>query len=84
MVIPTNTYSSTVEEILGLFLRENGDKDLTAEEAQVLFGGSEAAKVKDLSMNELMQVVIIEAYAVIEQMVQEKQTTPNRATRRAK
>jgi len=82
MVTAPNKYGAFVEAVVGLFLKANGNNTITAEEAKVLFAGEEEVLVKDLTMNQLLQVLIVEAYAVIEDLQTPKK--PNRATRRSK
>ena len=81
-------FSETVEAILSALLIRRGDAEITEEEAKNLYGGNLSTKLNDLSKQQLIQVALIEAYAIIEEMIadsaEEKVTSINRATRRAK
>jgi len=81
-------WSATVESILSALTIRRGDAEITEEEATNLYGGSLATTVGDLSKQELVQVALLEAYAIIEDMIAEqadqKITSLNRATRRSK
>ena len=81
-------WSATVEAILSALTIRRGDAEITEEEATNLYGGSLATTVGDLSKQELVQVALLEAYAIIEDMIadqaDQKIASSNRATRRSK
>jgi len=81
-------WSATVEAILAALTIRRGDAEITEEEATNLYGGSLATKVGDLSKQELVQVALLEAYAIIEDMIadqaDQKIASSNRAIRRSK
>ena len=51
--------SESVMEILDTVSEQFGEVELTAEESEKIFGGSEAAKVKDLSTTQLLQYCLL-------------------------
>lgn len=70
--------SPAVQKILDDLLRRQGDVELTAEEAQNMYGGSLPCKVSECSKVELLQIALLEAYTVMASNVK-----PNRRARRA-
>ena len=86
--MPEETYSPIVEAILSALLVRRGDAKVTADEAKNLFGGDAKTTLNELTKSQLLQVCLLEAYAIIEDMIadqaKEKVTSINRATKRAK
>jgi|APCry1669189440_1035222.scaffolds.fasta_scaffold01742_4 hypothetical protein len=86
--MPEETYSPIVEAILSALLVRRGEAEITADEAKNLFGGDKKTTLNDLNKSQLIQVCLLEAYAIIEDMIAEqakdKVTSINRATKRAK
>ena len=86
--MPEETYSPIVEAILSALLVRRGEAEITADEAKNLFGGDKKTTLNDLNKSQLIQVCLLEAYAIIEDMIAEqakdKVTLINRATKRAK
>lgn len=81
-------WGDTVNAVLEALLVRRGDAEISAEEANQIYGGNLATTLKSLTKQQLVQVSLLEAYAIIEdilaQQADEKVTSINRATRRAK
>jgi len=83
-----NVYSETVQTIIDGLIQRRGDSEITADEAKTLYGGEDSTTVKELESNQLVQVALLEAYALMEEMDAYldsiQQAKPNRETRRKK
>jgi hypothetical protein len=81
-------WGETVQAVLDALLIRRGDAEISAEEAKQIYGGSTSTTLNSLTQQQLVQVALLEAYAIIEdiisQQADEKVTSINRATRRNK
>ena len=79
------TTSVAVQAILDALIENYGDIELTAEDAETVFGGNKPVKVKNLSHANLMQYALLHAHLQIQGVIAllEQQRQPNRAQRRA-
>ena len=74
--------SEAVRGILDAMVQRQGNVELTAEEAQNMYGGSFPCLVKDLSDVELLQVALLEAYVIMELKTKREAVKINRRARR--
>ena len=81
-------WGGTVQAVLDALLVRRGDAEISAEEAKQIYGGNLSTTLNNLTQQQLVQVALLEAYAIIEdiiaQQADDKVTSINRATRRAK
>jgi len=83
-----DVWGETVQAVLDALLIRRGDAEISAEEAKQIYGGSTSTTLNSLTQQQLVQVALLEAYAIIEdiisQQADEKVTSINRANRRNK
>jgi hypothetical protein len=86
--MPKEIWGDTVNAVMDALLVRRGDAEISAEEAHQIYGGNLPTTLNNLTRQQLVQVALLEAYAIIEdiiaQQADEKVTSINRATRRAK
>lgn len=82
--MPPAKLSEAVKAILEATRATIGDIEFTAEQALVLWGGSKAAKLADLTDIQLLQYCLISSHAEAQELVEagSKIVVPNRETRR--
>jgi hypothetical protein len=86
--MPPAKLSEAVKAILEANRRTIGDIEFTAEHAGILWGGSKAAKLSDLTDIQLLQYCLISSHAEAQEMVEANASStqslivPNRETRR--
>lgn len=86
--MPPAKLSEAVKAILEATRRTIGDIEFSAEHALVLWGGSKAAKLADLTDIQLLQYCLISTHAEAQEMVEAHTSStpslivPNRETRR--
>lgn len=85
--MPPAKVSLAVDSILEYLKVKYAEKEFDAESAKVIWNGSKAAKIGDLTQMQLLQYALIDAYSqrdelitYIEQVISTQ--TPNRETRR--
>jgi len=86
--MPPAKLSEAVKAILDATRATIGDIEFTADQAELLWGGSKAAKLADLTDIQLLQYCLISTHAEAQEMVEANTSTapslvlPNRETRR--
>jgi hypothetical protein len=86
--MPPAKLSEAVKAILEATRRTIGDIEFSAEHAEILWGGSKAVKLADLTDIQLLQYCLISTHAEAQEMVEAgiasapSLIVPNRETRR--
>jgi hypothetical protein len=86
--MPPAKLSEAVKAILDATRATIGDIEFTADQAELLWAGSKAAKLADLTDIQLLQYCLISTHAEAQEMVEANTSTapslvlPNRETRR--
>jgi len=82
--VPPTKLSEAVKAILEATRATIGDIEFTTDQALVLWGGSKAAKLADLTDIQLLQYCLISSHAEAQELVEagSKIVVPNRETRR--
>jgi hypothetical protein len=86
--MPPAKLSEAVKAILDATRATIGDIEFTADQAELLWAGSKAAKLADLTDIQLLQYCLISTHAEAQEMVEANASTapslvlPNRETRR--
>lgn len=82
--MPPAKLSVAIKAILDATRATIGELEFTAEQAELLWGGSKAAKLADLTDIQLLQYCLISTHAEAQEMVEAtaKIVVPNRETRR--